>query len=92
MIVILGPLLIIVLAGLAFNNMSSYVVKVGVYSIPTRRFAVKQPVYSYISDRTSELSRKQFYQFMKSKRQIKPKKSIEQVWKSDEIKIEDLID
>ena len=32
LIVILGPLLIIVLAGLAFNNMSSYVVKVGVYS------------------------------------------------------------
>jgi len=32
LIVILGPLLIIVLAGLAFNNMSSYLVKVGVYS------------------------------------------------------------
>ncbi len=32
LIVILGPLLIIILAGLAFNNMASYVVKVGVYS------------------------------------------------------------
>ncbi len=32
LIVILGPLLIIVLAGLAFNNMSSYLVKIGVYS------------------------------------------------------------
>jgi len=32
LIVILGPLLMIVLAGLAFNNMSSYLVKVGVYS------------------------------------------------------------
>ncbi len=32
LIVILGPLLIIVLAGLAFNNMSSYNVKIGVFS------------------------------------------------------------
>ncbi len=32
LIVIFGPLLIIVLAGLAFNNFSSYVVKVGVFS------------------------------------------------------------
>jgi ABC-type multidrug transport system permease subunit len=32
LIVVFGPLLIIILAGLAFNNFSSYIVKVGVYS------------------------------------------------------------
>ena len=56
-------------------------IKVGVYSIYSSPFSMFKSVHSYISNRTERMTKQVYYKFISGKRQMKAKKSLEQIWK-----------
>ena len=57
-------------------------IKVGIYSITGGDFSIFKRVYSFISKRVELMKRKDYYKFIRGKKQLKAKKNPMDDWKA----------